>query len=31
MNSMIKNWVSANTVELKIKIIEMLNMTSIPI
>jgi hypothetical protein len=28
---MIKNWTSAHTVEQKIKIIEMLNLTSIPI
>lgn len=31
MNSMIQAWSSANTVELKIKIIEILNLTSIPI
>ena len=31
MNGLIKNWASANTVELKIKILEILNMSSIPI
>ena len=31
MNGMIKNWTSAHTVEQKIKIVEILNLTSIPI
>lgn len=31
MNGMIRNWTSANTVEQKIKIVEILNLTSIPI
>lgn len=31
MNAFIKNWASATTVEHKIKIVEILNMTSIPI